>query len=79
MISIVGIDNPYYLMLVKPTLEESRVVMDFIVKKRGSQKGSATIIVEGGEASRENCILVVLGANYLGISKAKIILSKIKG
>jgi ribokinase len=79
MIGAVGADDPYYSTLVKPTLEESGVVTEFIAEKRGSQTGSATIIVEGGEAGGENRILVVPGANHSGMSEVETILSKIEG
>lgn len=66
MIGAVGANDVYYSTLLKPTLEKSGVRTADIEESGTAQTGSATIIVEEG-AGGENRILVVPGANHVGV------------
>lgn len=66
MIGAVGAEDPYYTTLLQPALEKSGVDSTSIEQSTVAQTGSASIIVEeaiGGE----NRILVVPGANHVGL------------
>ena len=65
MIGAVGIDDPYYASLLKPTLQSSGVSTLGIKEIHNSQTGTATILVE---EDGQNRILVVPGANFDGMS-----------
>jgi ribokinase len=66
MIGAVGANDVYYSTLLKPALEKSGVSTANIEESEQAQTGSATIIVEDG-AGGENRILVVPGANHMGM------------
>lgn len=74
MIGAVGPNDPYYLTLLRPMLEDSGVSTRGIEETKESQTGSATIIVENG-AGGENRILVVPGANHSGMNDVDKILT----
>lgn len=75
MIGAVGEGDPYYASLLKPTLEESGIDCTGVKEIKGSQTGTATIIVDAG-SDGENRILVVPGANHDGMSNAMEVLQQ---
>lgn len=74
MIGAVGPNDPHYLTLLRPMLEDSGVSTSGIEETKESQTGSATIIVEKG-AGGQNRILVVPGANHSGMNDVDKILT----
>jgi ribokinase len=60
MIGAVGANDPYFISLLKPTLEKGGVNTRNIDQLEDTQTGTATILVE---ESGENRILIVPGAN----------------
>ncbi|KAL7911869.1 ribokinase [Trichoderma velutinum] len=78
MIGAVGNGDQWYMDLLKPALESSRVSTTYIKQLENSQTGSATIIVEEGTKA-ENRILVVPGANHSGMEDVNEIIATIHG
>jgi ribokinase len=76
MIGAVGLDDSFYSTLLRPALEASGVVTEYIHENNDCQTGSATIIVEDEERG-ENRILVVPGANHSGMLDINAILQTI--
>ncbi|RMZ79700.1 hypothetical protein DV738_g3211, partial [Chaetothyriales sp. CBS 135597] len=72
MVGAVGENDPYYASLVKPSLEKSGVNCRLVREIKGSQTGTATILVEE-DAGGENRILVVPGANHDAMRDAKLL------
>lgn len=75
MIGAVGAGDPYYVSLLKPTLEESGVDCAGVKEIKDSQTGTATIIVDAGSGG-ENRILVVPGANHGGMEDPMEVLQR---
>ena len=75
MIGAVGARDPYYSSLLQPTLEKSGVSTHNVAELENVTTGSATIIVD---ANGQNCIMVVPGANHIGLSSASDILELMK-
>lgn len=75
MIGAVGANDAHFTSLLKPTLEKSGVDCAGIAEIKGSQTGTATIIVDAGSGG-ENRILVVPGANHDGMGNASEILQR---
>ncbi|KAJ5765759.1 hypothetical protein N7520_005318 [Penicillium odoratum] len=74
MIGAVGANDPHYTTLLQPAFQKSGVNTEHIQQLSDAQTGSASIIVE---ECGENRILVVPGANHVGMMDSSRIVATV--